>query len=72
MIPPIEHLEIDDWFENVTLIFRGTEDTDNVICTFKNCYEVSLNHDENSREGPYETKDKIFDIVICYYSADRM
>lgn len=48
---PFEHLEIDDWFENVTLIFRGKEDTDNVICTFKNCYEVSLNHDENYDKG---------------------
>ena len=48
---PIEHLEIDEWFENVTIIFCGKEEIGNVIYTFKNCYEVSLKHDETYNKG---------------------
>lgn len=33
---PIEHLSIDEWFEEVIITFEGKEDTGNVLCKFVN------------------------------------
>ncbi|MBD5539924.1 MAG: hypothetical protein HDR00_01795 [Lachnospiraceae bacterium] len=48
---PIERLEIDEWFENVTIAFQGQENIGNVMCIFKQCYEVSLKHDVTYDKG---------------------
>lgn len=48
---PIERLLIDEWFENVTIVFPGKENIGNVVCVFKQCYEVSLKHDETYDKG---------------------
>lgn len=48
---PIERLGIDEWFENVIIAFQGKENIGNVVCIFKQCYEVSLKHDVTYDKG---------------------
>ncbi|MCH1939873.1 hypothetical protein [Holdemania massiliensis] len=42
----ITRIHIDEWFENATIGFFGNEDKE-VVCKFKQCFEVSLKHDRN-------------------------
>ena len=51
---PIERFGIDEWFENVTIAFQGKENIGNVVCIFKQCYEVSLKHDVTYDKGKIE------------------
>ena len=48
---PIERFGIDEWFENVTIAFQGKENIGSVVCIFKQCYEISLKHDETYDKG---------------------
>ncbi|MBD5448639.1 MAG: hypothetical protein HDR28_00455 [Lachnospiraceae bacterium] len=42
---PIESIKIDEWFENLTLTYKGNQ-MQTVFCKFINCFEISLNHDK--------------------------
>ena len=66
---PIERFGIDEWFENVTIAFQGKENIGSVVCIFKQCYEISLKHDETydkgkNRKGELNYKSFIQDIHV--------
>ena len=42
----IVRIHIDDWFENVTIAYIGKNNKE-VICNFKQCFEISLRHDRD-------------------------
>lgn len=46
----IVKIHIDDWFENVKIVFMG-KDNKEIICNFKQCFEISLKHDKNYLKG---------------------
>lgn len=46
----IERIHIDEWFENVIISFAGKENVE-VVCNFKQCFEISLRHDESYSKG---------------------
>lgn len=41
----IKSIIIDEWFENVFITFVGNS-SDNIVCNFSNCFEISLKHDK--------------------------
>lgn len=47
---PIESIQIDEWYENMTLMYMG-EHMKRVCCKFLNCYEISLKHDRTYSKG---------------------
>lgn len=46
----IERIQIDNWFENVIIVFNE-KDNKEVICKFKQCFEISLKHDKSYSKG---------------------
>ena len=64
----IVRIYIDDWFENVTIAYIGKNNKE-VICNFKQCFEISLRHDrdyskEKNSDGNLNYKYFIQDIDI--------
>lgn len=47
----IESISIDEWFENVTITYKGINDIGKVVCDFSNCFEISLKHDKTYSKG---------------------
>jgi len=65
----IDSIKIDEWFENVTITYTGKDDMSSVVCSFENCYEISLKHDrtyskEKDDDGNLDYKYFIQDISI--------
>ena len=46
----IREIHIDDWFENASIAFTGNENKE-ITCNLKQCFEISLKHDENYIKG---------------------
>jgi len=42
----ITSLEVNDWFENATISFKGKGDIGEVKCQFIDCFEICLDHDK--------------------------
>lgn len=47
----VAFLDVDSWFENATLTFKGKGDVGLVTCKFIDCYEISLSHDKSYSKG---------------------
>lgn len=47
----VEYLHVDDWFNNVIIIFSGSNNIGKVICKFEHCFSILLEHDKSYTKG---------------------
>ena len=65
----VENIHIDEWFENATIAFIGKGNIGTVVCNFRDCFEISLKHDQTytkgkNKDGSLDYKYFIQDIEI--------
>ena len=41
----IKSIKIDEWFENVIITYMSCNNTDEIVCSFENCFEISFKYD---------------------------
>lgn len=66
---PIINIQIDEWFECVTIIFRGTNGR-KMVCNFINCFEILFKHDKTyskgkNSNGELDYKYFVQDVEVC-------
>lgn len=60
---PLLTLKIDDWFDNMKISFIGYNDK-KVICEFRQCFEITLNHDKNYSKNIKTDKSKDYEYFV--------